>query len=162
MPRTSRLLTLALFIGAAVTFAQTAARLLPDSVSREVRTTWKQDGRAIDLTATAPRSDWVIEALLVKYQYQAAQTSTLVPMHFNRSGELRPGKANPSKGEVDAEVMPPSQQTGQVQLKVELLPGNSTKSNFEVEAGDRLVTLMVIEARGRELRITDRLRSLLP
>jgi len=149
-------------VWAASAIAQTGVRLLPESVSKEIRMKWVQDGRAIDLTAAAPKTDWVIETLTVQYQYQTSKTSVQSPMHFTKEGELRGGKANAAKGEIDAVAMPSMQQISTVELKFELLPGKSAKSNFEVQTGERVVTLSVIEARGRELNITQRLRSLIP
>lgn len=132
-------------------------RLLPGSLVRDVRVDFKQDGRLLDVVLSAPSGKWVVTQLSVKVEFQRPENTWMKP-------------AVPQKAETESsDPFGWTQQTGPFygipetethKIVAEVQPDKSRSTHLELKTERAVTSVTILEARGREQTMLDRVKTL--
>jgi len=146
-----------------VSFAQVdGERLLPASVTREVATSWKQDGRVLEIEISNPKTSPVLTSLSFDLQYEPLppRAFTAAPPPSKSSIKRSDTISNP-KLDLDAGMRYLSEIEAKAHesIKVAIQPGSKLKTQIELKQDRTLITFVLREARGRDQTAFERLKS---
>ncbi|MBE0550151.1 MAG: hypothetical protein IH627_21330 [Rubrivivax sp.] len=157
IPKLSLLIAaVSLALGCSSTAAQDATRLLPQSHANSVAIQWKQDGRVIDLTITNPPGNWVISLVALEVRFKPIKLPLTGTLKRDKTGQM---VLTPPDPKAPAEEYWTEQEPEKPVLRVEIQPGKSAVSNFELKFSTDVSSVVVQEVRGREQSTFERLRS---
>lgn len=148
-------LVLALFAMGHAAADETPLRLLPGEATQALRLSWKQDGRAFDVTL-ANTGPWLVRELSLELKYQPEPQLPIGPASASK-------RAKPSALDIDAgdrwlaEVL--SREV--VKLPVNVMPGKTGAAYLELSSSRKITEAVVVEAKGRQLTRIERLRAAL-
>lgn len=145
--------------------SQGTNRLLPDSFARSLTSTWKRDGRVVDIQVTNPKDKWVVETLTFEISYKPIPTTGDPGFSVNKDGRIGPPipKSKKSKemldweaGERFIQLLPTSASS-----KVTIQPGATVGTHIELKPSQtgEVSELKITEARGREQTTLERIKS---
>ena len=156
MPTTMRTLLVALglcTIGMAV--AQEVNRLLPESFVKTVGVEWRQDGRVVELTLSNPKEKWVLQRLLFQVVYQPeAKLPTAASAPSRKGVPTSPTAKSLFDYLDDLPELPESHP-----IEIEIQPGKQLPTNLELRSNRTVVSVSLVEVRGREQSRLERIRS---
>lgn len=132
-------------------------RLLPESFTRTVAISWKQDGRVIDVELKNPQNKWV----LTEAKFIVAYPVTEVQPQAKQAAQKVQGK-HPATSELDEllkrgyryRVEPES-----YSLPIKVLPGRTATVHIELKTTDPISEFKLEEVRGWESTFLDRMQS---
>ena len=139
-------------------FAQEDSRLLPDSFVKTVGFAWQQDGRAVEIQVTNPRGKWVLLRLVIYARFEDGTTS---------KNSLSRTDAK-SKMATSSGILALEQYLNQLPevpevypVTMELQPGKEIACHLEMQTNRRIISLSLVEIRGREKTRFEHARNLL-
>lgn len=133
-------------------------RLLPDSFTRSIKFSWRQDGRVVDIEIWNPKEKWVITQLLFEVHFPQPSDKPNGPeVRSNGRTLFRPL----TDAELCARGWPAKVPCGPVSrsVKVEIQPGKSGANHLELEPNFNASGLLLLEARGREQTRIERVKN---
>ncbi len=137
-------------------FAQDGTRLLPDSFARTIGVQWKQDGRAVDLALSNPEGTWVVTNLLLEIRFAPSKTPFAGYLRADKTGRMVWVAPKPGEKIKESWFEPAPEKPF---IKVEIQPGKASTSVHELKFNSEVVSITVLEGRGREQSALERLKS---
>ena len=138
-----------------VAVAQEINRLLPESFVKTVGVAWHQDGRVVEVTLSNPKDKWVLQRLLFQVVYQP-EVKAPAPLLAPSRGGSTPPTTGASLGQyLDSLPEPPESHV----VEIEIQPGKQLPSHLELKSNRTVVSLSLLEIRGREQSRLERVRG---
>ena len=132
------------------------SRLLPGSMMREVRIDFKQDGRVLDVVLSAPNGKWVVTQLSVKVEFQRPKNTWTKPAAPQKA-ETVPSDPFGWKKMTGPFYGVPETETHKIVAEVQ--PDKSHSTHLELKTERAVTSVTILEARGREQTILDRVKT---
>lgn len=136
--------------------AQSETRLLPDSVAKAIAVRWVQDGRAVDVKVANPKGPWVITQVLLDVRFAPTQTPISMEIHRGKDGRA---VWLPVKSGAKVEYALVEREPERVKVTVDIQPGKETALVHELRVKGDVVSVAVMEARGRPQTTFERVKS---
>jgi hypothetical protein len=151
----SKFLAIAFVCAASTTlYGQVESRLLPDSFTKGINFSWRQDGRVVEIQITNPKDKWVLQQLAIEVKYPPVAPVKVAPplSDTKKSGTTGARSLIDALDEVLREELPEKHT-----VSIELQPGKSSSSHLELTFDRKITSASLVEIRGREQSRFERL-----
>ena len=150
-------LTAALLTAMLDAFAQEGVRLLPASFTKAIQFTWRQDGRVVELELSNPQREWVLQHATFVARFplkpqEPATASTAKPKGGRTPIEQDPFAAYDAK--YGREISPED-----YRLDLDLQPGRKAALHIELKSDRKVLSIELLEVRGREQTYFERIKA---